>query len=59
MVIQMAGNDSDERRRAEQAYKNARDSGSSQKTQNQLFADYEAAQRKENRSNGTSHQARR
>ena len=38
----MAGNQSDARRRAEQAYRDAKASGADKRTQAQLFAEYEA-----------------
>lgn len=55
----MAGNQSDARRRAEQAYQNAKKSGADKRTQDQLFARYEAEQAAENAACGTSYRARR
>lgn len=55
----MAGNQSDARRRAEQAYRDAKASGADKRTQAQLFAKYEAKQAAENAACGTSYRARR
>ena len=55
----MAGNQSDARRRAEQAYQNAKKSGADKRAQDQLFAEYEAKQAAENAACGTSYRARR
>lgn len=54
----MAGNQSDARRRAEQAYRDAKASGADKRTQAQLFAEYEE-QAAENAACGTSYRARR
>ena len=55
----MAGNQTAARRRAQEAYLQAKKTGASQKDLNSLFASFSAAQATENAACGTSHRARR
>lgn len=55
----MAGNESDARRSAENAYNNAISPSADRKDLDRLFAAYSAAQAKENSACGTSYSARK
>ncbi len=55
----MAGNQTAARRRAQEAYLQAKKTGASQKDLNSLFASFSAAQAVENKATGRSDVARR
>ena len=58
-VKTMAGNQTAARRRAQEAYLQAKKTGASQKDLNSLFASFSAAQAVENKATGRSDVARR